>query len=373
MATSSVGVRHWLAPDGRPVHHLLDPLTREPARTGLLAVTVAAADPAWTEVWTKALFLAGRRGIGDEARARDLAAWWVTERGPPRDVARGARPLALGRGGTPRLSVRPARGGSAGGRCPRVVGRGRLIRSGAAGARPPTGSPSASASSSAVAIPSRAPARVTDSEAATTARRAAVSRSSPIASAAASEPLSASPAPVASTALTFGALMSIGLPSRVTRTAPDEPSDTRNALRAPGPSDVVSRRVLAARIGILAAGGRAAGPARILGRQARQLPAVRRHDVGEREHRSIDPVRGRRVEHGPRPALAPDPERLAGRGRRDLVGHDDDVAVVRFEPPQRGRTCAAVRPAFAPGATAIWFSPSRRRESGRPRSRCDRA
>ena len=77
IATSSVRVRNWLGPDGRPVHHLIDPATRSPATTGLLAVTVADPDPAWAEVWTKALFLAGRRAIGDEARARGLAAWWV--------------------------------------------------------------------------------------------------------------------------------------------------------------------------------------------------------------------------------------------------------------------------------------------------------
>ncbi len=81
IATSSVGVRHWKAPDGRHVHHLVDPRTGEPARTGLISVTVAGPDPAWAEVWTKALFLTGRAGIGDEARARGLAAWWVDETG----------------------------------------------------------------------------------------------------------------------------------------------------------------------------------------------------------------------------------------------------------------------------------------------------
>ena len=44
VATSSVSIRRWLAPDGRAVHHLLDPRTREPARTGLLAVTVAGPE-----------------------------------------------------------------------------------------------------------------------------------------------------------------------------------------------------------------------------------------------------------------------------------------------------------------------------------------
>jgi thiamine biosynthesis lipoprotein len=81
VASSSVRVRNWVGPDGSAVHHLLDPRTGNPARTGLIAVTVAAADPAWAEVWTKALFLAGRDGIADEARGRGLAAWWVDDLG----------------------------------------------------------------------------------------------------------------------------------------------------------------------------------------------------------------------------------------------------------------------------------------------------
>jgi thiamine biosynthesis lipoprotein len=81
VATSSIRVRNWIGPDGRPVHHLVDPRTGDPARTGLIAVTVASPDPAWAEVWSKALFLAGRDAIGGEARGRGLAAWWVDERG----------------------------------------------------------------------------------------------------------------------------------------------------------------------------------------------------------------------------------------------------------------------------------------------------
>ncbi|MHB8892873.1 MAG: FAD:protein FMN transferase [Candidatus Limnocylindrales bacterium] len=81
VATSSVRVRNWIGQDGRRVHHLLDPWSRQPARTGLIAVTVAGVDPAWSEVWTKALFLVGRDAIGEEARARGLAAWWVDDAG----------------------------------------------------------------------------------------------------------------------------------------------------------------------------------------------------------------------------------------------------------------------------------------------------
>jgi len=76
VTTSSVGVNSWIV-DGRPVHHLLDPTTGQPGGDGLLAVTVAGRDPAWTEVWSKSLFLAGRSGIAELARARGLSAWWI--------------------------------------------------------------------------------------------------------------------------------------------------------------------------------------------------------------------------------------------------------------------------------------------------------
>ena len=80
IATSSIRVNRWVA-DGRVVHHLIDPRTGEPADAGLVAVTVAAPDPAWAEVWSKVLFLGGREAIATEARARGLAAWWVTDDG----------------------------------------------------------------------------------------------------------------------------------------------------------------------------------------------------------------------------------------------------------------------------------------------------
>jgi len=77
VATSSTAVRRWISPDGDGVHHLIDPFTGEPGGDGLEAVTVAGLDPAWAEVWSKTLFLSGRRAIGTEARRRGLAAWWV--------------------------------------------------------------------------------------------------------------------------------------------------------------------------------------------------------------------------------------------------------------------------------------------------------
>ena len=81
IATSSIRRARWVAGDGRPVHHLIDPRTGEPGGDGLAAVTVAGPDPAWAEIWTKSLFVAGSGGIAGLARSRGLAAWWVVEGG----------------------------------------------------------------------------------------------------------------------------------------------------------------------------------------------------------------------------------------------------------------------------------------------------
>lgn len=81
VATSSTRRLRW-EHRGEVVHHLIDPRTGAPAAGGLLAVTVAGPDPAWAEVWSKALFVEGRTGIAALARRRGLAAWWVTTDGP---------------------------------------------------------------------------------------------------------------------------------------------------------------------------------------------------------------------------------------------------------------------------------------------------
>jgi thiamine biosynthesis lipoprotein len=81
IATSSTRIHRRTLADGRLVHHLVDPRTHEPAESGLLAVTVAGSDPAWAEVWSKALFVEGRRGIAELARRRGLAAWWAADDG----------------------------------------------------------------------------------------------------------------------------------------------------------------------------------------------------------------------------------------------------------------------------------------------------
>jgi thiamine biosynthesis lipoprotein len=81
LATSSIALRSWTTGDSRPAHHLIDPRTWQPADGGLRAVTVAHPDPAWAEIWSKALFVSGASTIGQEARARGMAAWWVEDDG----------------------------------------------------------------------------------------------------------------------------------------------------------------------------------------------------------------------------------------------------------------------------------------------------
>ena len=77
IATSSVRIGRRTGPDGRTVHHLIDPRTGEPGGGGLQAVSVALPDPAWAEVWSKALFIEGLESIADAARRRGLSAWWI--------------------------------------------------------------------------------------------------------------------------------------------------------------------------------------------------------------------------------------------------------------------------------------------------------
>lgn len=83
-ATSSIRRRRWVAGDGSPVHHLVDPRTGRPGGPGLSAVTVLHPDPAWAEVWSKTLFLAGAVEVEAQASVRGLAAAWVTETGAVR-------------------------------------------------------------------------------------------------------------------------------------------------------------------------------------------------------------------------------------------------------------------------------------------------
>lgn len=77
-ATSSLRVRTWQL-NGTEVHHLIDPRTGRSAAGGVRAVTVVHPDPAWAEVWSKALLITGRKRIRHLAETRGLAAAWVDD------------------------------------------------------------------------------------------------------------------------------------------------------------------------------------------------------------------------------------------------------------------------------------------------------
>ncbi len=58
-ATSGIGRRSWIARDGSPAHHLLDPATGRPAFTGVLQATALAPTALLAEIHAKAALLAG--------------------------------------------------------------------------------------------------------------------------------------------------------------------------------------------------------------------------------------------------------------------------------------------------------------------------
>lgn len=68
VATSSVASRAWVSAGGDPVHHLLDPSTGRPVRTGLLSATAIASTTLHAETLAKMALMSGAR------RARELLA-----------------------------------------------------------------------------------------------------------------------------------------------------------------------------------------------------------------------------------------------------------------------------------------------------------
>ncbi len=62
LATSGIGKRCWIGPDGRPAHHLLDPASGKPAFTGLVQATALAPSAAEAEMLSKAALLSGPDG-----------------------------------------------------------------------------------------------------------------------------------------------------------------------------------------------------------------------------------------------------------------------------------------------------------------------
>jgi len=83
LATSGRDRRAWRRA-GRELHHLIDPVTGEPAACDLLRATVIAPDAIQAEIWAKALFLAGSHAAVAEADAQQLPRVLVTRSGETR-------------------------------------------------------------------------------------------------------------------------------------------------------------------------------------------------------------------------------------------------------------------------------------------------
>jgi thiamine biosynthesis lipoprotein len=62
IATSGIGRRSWLTPDGAPAHHLLDPATGCPAYTGVVQATALAPTASRAEALAKGAVLSGPDG-----------------------------------------------------------------------------------------------------------------------------------------------------------------------------------------------------------------------------------------------------------------------------------------------------------------------
>lgn len=95
VCTSSRGRRRWLV-GGRTAHHLIDPRTGRPAAEGLFSVTVIGRDPAWAEVWSKTLFVAGAAAGPELAERRGLAAVFCGPDGELRASGAARRHLVAG-------------------------------------------------------------------------------------------------------------------------------------------------------------------------------------------------------------------------------------------------------------------------------------
>jgi thiamine biosynthesis lipoprotein len=59
VATSGIGKRSWLGPDGAPAHHVLDPATGHPCFSGLVQATAIAPTALHAEALAKAALLSG--------------------------------------------------------------------------------------------------------------------------------------------------------------------------------------------------------------------------------------------------------------------------------------------------------------------------
>ena len=80
VATSTTAVRRWRRA-GQDVHHLVEPSTGRPARTGVLGVIAAAEQAWWAEGIAKAALIAGAEAGATLMRRHGVAGWIVDDGG----------------------------------------------------------------------------------------------------------------------------------------------------------------------------------------------------------------------------------------------------------------------------------------------------
>ena len=204
--------------------------------------------------------------------------------------------------------------------------------------------PSAASSAWRVGIPSRAPATVVDSAAATVARRTASSIGRPSASPTASAPLNVSPAPVLSSARTAWPSTWTVAPSAGTSSAPSRPRVTTTARATPS---AIRRCASASIVSFPVPPAQAATSPRFGVRMsAASSSAAAMPSAGAGLRIVVAPARRAAARRAPRPRPRGSPGSRARHRRR--VGRG----------AQRFADVAGSTRAFAPDATLIMFSPA---------------
>jgi thiamine biosynthesis lipoprotein len=89
VATSGIGRRCWVGPDGKAAHHILDPSTGEPAYTGIVQVTALAPSALLAEIYAKAALLSGPERAAEQLPHGGIV---IRDRGEV-DFFAGDRPL----------------------------------------------------------------------------------------------------------------------------------------------------------------------------------------------------------------------------------------------------------------------------------------
>jgi thiamine biosynthesis lipoprotein len=90
VATSGIGRRCWVGPDGKAAHHILDPSSGRPAFTGIVQATALAPSALLAETYAKAALLSGPERAPEWLPHGGI----VVRDGGEVDVLAGDRPLA---------------------------------------------------------------------------------------------------------------------------------------------------------------------------------------------------------------------------------------------------------------------------------------